>query len=659
MKQNTKRRMVWLLCVWMLLPSLFCTGCFRMMAEIDGWVNKSTPTELTSLANEPPRRFFSGSKLNLSIVESDFLAPLFIFTIWELPLEVAADVLMLPVDLAIYSYYLAKPPLGLLIEKNRNNWLAFMLKQGVDPNQIDYRYHDNGTPLSLAIKYRNSEAAKLLLAHGAKCTTDDCGFFYPTTDTERQKVTLAILQSGIPKEIGQKNETKYYVRNWIEEWICKEERKKDEEVISKEMMFEIISLLLQNGFPVNKTGFDPHTFHTGKTILDVVLDNRRIPLESQRKMVSLLRSHNAKTFAEVAKEHSDWPHLDLHGIDIDPQFQPVVDILERTRDAAGFRVSDKFEGMEGPVLVFDYLPPTAARKGEPYTKPLHYHRRISEREWDQNCETMEIPRHHRIVLTPKGRKVPSQIPDGCPPAMFFHELWTTLDSCEMYVEAAFPSQVNGWLYTHVSKGLWEYEDLEAILLTTIPRGTSKYAARSLYDKNVNMHIPPEYYFFNFLPGKLETSPSLQAEAVLQRANRKTAELHLPGRWYLLHPSSNEECLVLVYSSMRTLEELRNAPRPVAPFPKETIVNIDVIFKSHPYEQSFLTYPHNNDVGYWNRRHYQLRHKKDPTGPYLSDDYGAAILHGDDVSEETLAALKLVLDEIFQVKPMTKENKHLK
>ena len=115
-----------------------------------------------------------------------------------------------------------------------------------------------------------------------------------------------------------------------------------------------------------------------------------------------------------------------------PQFQPVVDVLKNSVDAAGYRISDKHPTIAGPILVIDYLPAKVKNK-KSYFETIQVHRRKSPTEWNQELEPLEIPASCRIILTDKGKKLPSQLSDDLPKQMVIREQWFSLPTCEMYI----------------------------------------------------------------------------------------------------------------------------------------------------------------------------------------------------------------------------------
>ena len=110
-------------------------------------------------AIKPKERFFFGSKQNIRLQR--LFPPYALLSILELPLELAADVLILPFDMWYYADYLANPPLGLLVMQGKYDRLAAKLENGANPNEIDLRYEQCHYPLELAFHNHRVKAAKI------------------------------------------------------------------------------------------------------------------------------------------------------------------------------------------------------------------------------------------------------------------------------------------------------------------------------------------------------------------------------------------------------------------------------------------------------------------------------------------------------------------
>ena len=132
---------------------LLMTGCCRIYTELGGD---------TSPAKRPPQRFFCGT--GTALLAGKYLGPL----IWvDVPIELAADIVCLPLDIAIYTHYRLNPPLALLVKNNQLDKLAKALEKGADPNYIDRRFGPY-TPLWMASAQHNVEDYRMVLEHGAQ-----------------------------------------------------------------------------------------------------------------------------------------------------------------------------------------------------------------------------------------------------------------------------------------------------------------------------------------------------------------------------------------------------------------------------------------------------------------------------------------------------------
>ena len=542
-----------------------------------------------------------------------------------------------------YADYLANPPLGLLVMQGKYDRLAAKLENGANPNEIDLRYKQLYYPLELAFHNHRVKAAKILIDHGARFPS--VVYFQGNYHSDKKtEIAVYALRSGIPQEMAHNNDAIFYINTWVNEWLQRsliplEYAGKKERDGSLE--FEAVSLLLKSGFPVNSIRVNRQDNIPAWTALDRVLLSRRLTSEDKQRMVALLRSYNAKTYPELVEEDNSLPHLDLSGIEVEPQFQEVVEILQHSRNAIGYRVSADCPGIEGPLLVFDYLPVEAKMKGELHTKTINVHRRKANHEWNQECESVEIPEYYRIILTPKGNKVPSQIRSDEPRKMKIQEAWVTLKTCEMYVALNPERECSNLLF---------YDDLEAIILTIVPPSISRYAARSNFYLRGQGHDPIiDYSFFkDHFANRLDESSPIPAEVEvsLQRANRKIAELGLPGKWrvYSISPldAAGKKLVKFVYSSTRTLEELQNTPLPIAPFPNEIMIRAYENYPHQPIDelQPRLIEHYRETDGYWNHGSFLIRSSNNSYN-------NADILYGDSVSMQTLQDIAQTILELFQ------------
>ena len=592
---------------------LLMTGCCRIYTELGGD---------TSPAKRPPQRFFCGT--GTALLAGKYLGPL----IWvDVPIELAADIVCLPLDIAIYTHYRLNPPLALLVKNNQLDKLAKALEKGADPNYIDRRFGPY-TPLWMASAQHNVEAYRMLLEHGAQIDASS-GYGMPYRDEWRDReITLLALRHGLPETRAKDPNSKRNVNEWIGGWMkaVTDAPPKPEDV---SQTFEVIELLLKHNFPVNNYFGRTDDGETGITALDKVLLKRELPPEEKAKMISLLRAHGAKTYPELAKENPKLPHLNLDGIAVPPQFQPVVDLMEHSVEAAAYRVTDKHPTLEGPLLIFDYLPLKDAKAQKPYFKTIALHRRKSPTEWNQKIEKIDVPAVFRMILTDKGRKVPSQFDDSLPRLMAISEKWISLPTCEMYVAY---NPLTGY----------SNSDLESIVGLSYPPTESIYNYRMKIWGPSGRHPRDSYFFMNGFMGKedpmlIEESP--EATDALKRLRVKTAEMQLQGEWRAIRSKNNNKLIHFVFTTHRTLEELKECEYPVAPYPDELIVDAsltDYKIPEKPYEWHRLSYRNQSYNGYWNLNN----------SCSIKHPYDALILRGDAVPQETIKKFAPILEELF-------------
>ena len=598
-----------ILCLVSLL--LLMTGCCRIYTELGGD---------TSPAKRPPQRFFCGTGTALML--GQYLGPPVLVVV---PIELAADIVCLPLDIAIYTHYRLNPPLALLVENNQLGKLAKALEKGADPNYIDRRFGPE-TPLWVAFAQHNVEAYRILLDHGAQIDASP-GSGMPYRDEWRDReITLLALRHGLPETRAKDPNSKRNVNEWVGGWMkaVTADPPKPEDV---SQTFEVIELLLKHNFPVNNYFGRTDDDETGITALDKVLLKRELPPEEKAKMVSLLRAHGAKTYPELAKENPKLPHLNLDGIAVPPQFQPVVDLMEHSVEAAAYRVTDKHPTLEGPLLVFDYLPLKDAKAQKPYFKTIALHRRKSPTEWNQEVEKMDVPAVFRMILTDKGRKVPSQMDDSLPRLMAISEKWISLPTCEMYIAY---NPLTGY----------RNSDLESIVGLSYPPTESIYNYRMKIEGPGGRHPGDSIFFMNgFMkkedPMLIDESP--EADDALKRLRAKTAEMQLQGEWRAIR-SNNNKLTHFVFTTRRTLEELKECEYPVAPYPDELIVDAslkDYKIPEKPYEWHRLSYRNQSCNGYWNRKDCSIKHP-----------YDAMILYGDAIPQETIKKFAPIFEQLF-------------
>lgn len=623
----------------LLLVWVCCTGCARLWCE-------------TLEHLEPPSRIFCGVRRNLQDLTGDKPSTTFFF-LADLPFEVVADVVMLPMDIAVYAEYCMNPPLSLLVEKNDLKKLEARLKHGAAPNEKDWRYY--GSPLMNASKYRNIEAVKLLLKYGAK--PEHVSYFKYYSDAFCQEEAYLYLRHGVPDGFASNLEAVIYVREWIEAWLSLYKSSKykssDEKIKEnnkrRQQHFEIIKMLLDNHFPTNSIWRNYHEGETQRTALDLVLLDKNLPLHEKETMVALLRSHGAKEYTELAQENPNLPHLDKAGLTIPLAFAPVVNILEHSYEAAGYRLSKGFPGVNGESLVIDYLPIKELLAKKPYFVTIMGHRRKSPTEWNQELESFEVPAYFRAVLTEKDNKVPTQL-DGVPLERVFYEQWFSLPTCELYLQ--FHPRT-------FSRGVRDNVELRDIVLMRYPKGTNfdslstdeiPYSVQSL-DENTFKEI------LWYVKEDNSDEPSEEEKAFLERAIKKTAEFGLSGHWERLpkrkldHRGYNLP-ITYVFSTHRSLEELRKTPSPVAPYPDEVLIILPFVQLPSADAPQYISngrfQPRSlrpSEREYWNHSRAFLFFKREGLGGWGMD---VTIMHGDEaVKQKTFSSIKPLLKAIYE------------
>ena len=151
-------------------------------------------------------------------------------------------------------------------------------------------------------------------------------------------------------------------------------------------------------------------------------------------------------------------------------------------------------------------------------------------------------------------------------------------------------------------------------------------------------------------------PSAEEKAFLKRAIAKAAELGLTGHWERLpkrkpdHRGVNLP-ITYVFSTHRSLDELRKTPSPVAPYPDEVLIIMPFVqLPSAEDTQYVLSYDRyqplcyrSSEWEYWNHSKTFLFHKRE--GGWSMD---VKIMHGDDaVKQKTFSSIKPLLKAIYE------------
>ena len=443
----------------LLLLSLCGTGCVRIAREIGE--KGSVP---------PPYRFYLGTRsliglpVSMGIMSAvshaprssnafKAILPIGLFVV-DLPLELAADTVLLPVDLGMYAAYCFNPPLDRYLDTNDLEGLEKRLKAGVSPNVISPWSMKRLPLLYQAYLNHNEEAFELLLNYGAKVPiellqVESC------LDEYTYRMLKRVFRDGCPKELQLLTEDELRNASFQEEyrnqrlkgcfsyWLLKYLEYKDHASPNDKLLVDFMVLLLENGFSPNdweRSRGDLHYSSHNQYPLDVVMANMAMDPGEKERLITAMRKHGAQTYREAI-------HLPP-AESVPPMFQPFIDAIAKTyidpfsshiSPTSSFRYSDTYPGVEGPVLVIDIpfirdLP--GNQKQVLFRKSIPYHRRVSATEWNQAREYLEVPEKCRIVLTPLGKRLPSRRPQGMPTQRGFWEAWLTLPTCEMYIEYA-------------------------------------------------------------------------------------------------------------------------------------------------------------------------------------------------------------------------------
>ena len=163
--------------IGLLILSLMAgTGCIRIAADIT-----------TGLP--PPQRFFFGARSYSQVVpgvlafmasgphheklrahEIPIFAVICAFAIVNAPLEVAVDILLLPVDGILYACYQASPPLDKYLYDNDLAGMRASLEKGADPNAVTPWFIESEPPIYTAYINGQEDFFNLLLEYGASPT---------------------------------------------------------------------------------------------------------------------------------------------------------------------------------------------------------------------------------------------------------------------------------------------------------------------------------------------------------------------------------------------------------------------------------------------------------------------------------------------------------
>ena len=516
-----------------------------------------------------------------------------------------ADILLLPVSIGATINYKLRPPLSLYIIKNDIIALEKALKSGRDPNKRDDRQPNaKPYPIETARMYANMEAVKVLIDYGAKPTQDFVSLtFHPNISQKTMEIILYALQNG-NKELLSKDPHPEIKNHIIYDWVRGWERY-CESTERMTQLAEIISLFLDAGCPVN-TLMPSNDSAKRITALDIVLDPDYAKGIDKSPLVSMLRSHGALTSQEMLEKHPEMLPLRTDGLDIDPIFQPVIDQLKLTHGASYLRLSTTYPGINGPVLVID----------DDERQTIHIHRRKTSTEWNQETEPFDIPKGFlRVVLTPRGIKVPSRL-TNLPKSCFIIEKWFTLPAFEVFLEINPVNKHNinfiqrSGILANLLEGNIQWNDLCKV--TEYFNFGLEYKLVFNHDKNQYRRLWRKYkkYF---------------------STAKKISENHSISGFLMV---GNDYPLKLAFDTHERQLDKIHYNEGIAPYPDEILAIIHI--NEHIEDEINVNIPRGkNGTGYWN---------------HIAKNVGSRrffeIYYGDEVSNETLNKFQLFLVDLL-------------
>ncbi len=531
------------------------------------------------------------------------------------PFEFVADTLMLPYDLTKLIIYYANPPLNELIRSNKMNELARRLDNGADPNFVDTRYHgymdgrSPRPPIMEAFRLGNMEAFKNLLNYGADVPID---LFNNKNGLSFFDFYKLAFERGAMNDKTQCFAAQSVVTNWIDFYVCKRHGINQKEF---QQLHSIIKLFLENGFP-------PDDSLSTVPSIDAIQASKYLSDDEKEMFINLLRQYGGKTKPELIAEKKAIklpPEIPIE--DIPYRFKPVVDILQNTTRNIKYRYSATYDGVDSPVLVVDVGTPSHyPTSPEPYRTMTYIHHRETPTRWCQNGDPFDIPSVYRLVLTPKGVKVPSRIKGDMPRKDVILEEWLSLPTCEAYIER--PIAPVDFFMT---------EDLDAIRRLG---GASSQTPPFIHPFALGKHpsgirTEPHHPLKNYFKMHIRTEYSKRTLRILEdtaKANRLLKEAGLKGKWF-----------DYTYSSHRDLMHLAANIDHLVPYPDEILVvagecsKTDDIFHDHLATQK--------DDYYWNCKAYQFP-KNRKRGLFLY------VFYGDEVPDDTITRIVDLAQKAF-------------
>ena len=619
--------------ILVLLSVMLFSGCVRIAAELD-----CKPTDCYA-----EDRIYMGiersSKGYYIIGDGAELIVLFSF-----PFEFIADTVLLPFDLALTVLYNLDKPLNELIREKEKSLKALKrrLDKGEDPNFIDTRYkapyRDNknrrnpGPPILEAVKQSNMEAFIALLDHGAEVPLE---IFHDMARYNWYEYGRAVLARGFPREVTESYAAQNIVSHEIWKAFHDNDSVSDDEF---EYAYSTVKLFLEKGFPPNAKEsisiyYDNESctfkYRRNANSLDIVQKHKGLSQEQKEKFVNLLRKHGAKSSSEL--DTIQLPSkIDVEGIP--EMFKPAADIFLKSNRKSYYRFSTSYPGVDGPVLVVDggrecCFNEERWKMTMIYRTMTYVHHRETPTRWSQTGIPFEIPIDFRVVLTPKGVRIPSRIHGDMPTKGVIQEEWLTLPTCEAYIE-----WVPGIRSEYETVDLAKLEELAGKQGESSPwKDTHHFPYR--VDNNPLGRSVPEYYPLArfFIDTKSEHDYSYDVKRI-REANELTRAAGIKGNWYL-HG----------FSSHRNLKYLSAAQDHIVPYPDEFLVIDWSAHASSLFSPNIEEAPHDyreeqKGQYYWNSRAYKL----------IGGERGAFVyvLYGDEVSPEQFEPVLEIYKKAF-------------
>ena len=646
--------------VVLMLSVLLLSGCLRMQVEVE---NRADCIEY------PPSRIYSGTAYSLKPHSIFFGTPPLPYYILFAPFEFIYDTLMLPRDLALTILYYHDKPLNELIRNNDIKTLALRLKSGAAPDFIDTRYSDTAasryyervseysdakkrfpvSPLMEAFRLRNKKAFSLLLDSGVEVPLELFGY----SSQGNYDYYSLVLAHGIPKEVIESYEAQHFVSDMIDRslsirYVGTRFRISDEEI---DELFSTVKLLLESGFPPNPHKTYSRTgnsfFKQNANAIDCILESRFISQTTKDKFVELLRVHGGKSSSELAAENTIAMPPETPIDEIPEIFKTASEIFLKSSYKNNYRFSSSYPGIEAPVLVIDY---GCSVLSKPYIKiyreKTFIHHRETPTRWNQTGEPFDIPAAFRIVLTPKGIRIPSRIHGDLPTMDIIVEEWLTFPTCEAYIERAIGKRVfeaDRQDDLEALRRLCETESALSRTTTTIPGTPCHGIDRNELAYSVPEHYPLERCFqgvksehdFYMGPWSFILDERLSGVKELRKANELTRVAGIQGSWFYCSNFHHA-----IFSSNRNLRYLSAKEDHIVPQPNEFLVMVqpecsETIQKG---DESIDYSKLHNGQYYWNCKAYKFTGRK--RGAFIY------VLFGDEASHEQFETVVEIARKVF-------------